>query len=80
MDAKLVDAIARVLNVDAASLTRESSSATVPGWDSLRQMMLLIELEDTFKVKLPFEAFATATSVGKIEDIMTQLPVHGHGG
>jgi len=39
---------------------------SVRGWDSLRHVQLLLELETTFNVEIPVDMFGTLTSVASI--------------
>jgi acyl carrier protein len=54
--------MASVLEVDAATLNEDSSMDNVPGWDSLKQMNLVLALEESFGVSIPDEDAANATS------------------
>lgn len=54
--------MASVLDVDAASLGEGASMDNVPGWDSLKQMNLVLALEESFGVSIPDEDAANATS------------------
>lgn len=54
--------MASVLEVDEASLNDDSSMDNVPGWDSLKQMNLVLALEESFNVSIPDEDAGNATS------------------
>jgi acyl carrier protein len=54
--------MASVLEVDAGTLDADASMDNVPGWDSLRQMNLILALEESFGVTIPDEDAANATS------------------
>ena len=54
--------MAAVLEVEAATLGDDASMDNVPGWDSLRQMNLVLALEESFGVSIPDEDAANATS------------------
>lgn len=54
--------MASVLEVDEASLNDDSSMDNVPGWDSLKQMNLVLALEESFGVSIPDDDAANATS------------------
>jgi acyl carrier protein len=54
--------LAAVMEVDIASIGDDASMDTVPTWDSLRQMNLVLALEDAFQVSIPDEDAANATS------------------
>jgi acyl carrier protein len=51
MEARLRKVIAAVLGVDAAAVTPEASPATLKSWDSLRQMQIMLALEEEFQVR-----------------------------
>jgi len=64
--------IAALFNVDEATLTEESSPATVPAWDSMAQLMLVLELEQEFGIEIPPE---TAEKLTTISDIVALVDV-----
>ena len=59
-------AVVSVLAVDAALLGDDASMDTIASWDSLRQMNLVLALEDSFGVAIPDEDAANATSYALI--------------
>jgi acyl carrier protein len=60
--AKIKDVMAAVLEVDASTIGDDASMDTIPTWDSLRQMNLVLALEEAFGVSFPDEDAANATS------------------
>lgn len=63
LDRELVrQVMAAVLEVDATSIGDDTSMDNVPNWDSLRQMNLVLALEETFGVSIPDDDAANATS------------------
>jgi len=58
----LAKVMASVLEVDLATIDENSSMDNVKSWDSLRQMNLVLALEDSFGVTIPDEDAANATS------------------
>jgi acyl carrier protein len=54
--------MASVLEVDVGEITDDSSMDTLANWDSLRQMNLVLALEESFGVSIPDEDAANATS------------------
>jgi acyl carrier protein len=48
----IIAIVADVFMVDAANLGPESSAMDVPGWDSVSQVALFMELEDRFRIEL----------------------------
>lgn len=55
--------IAEVLDLPAKTVTEDSSPETIPVWDSLANMTLMITLEETFGVTFLAEEIAMLTSV-----------------
>lgn len=63
VDRELVKSVlASVLEVDADQIDDESSMDTIATWDSLRQMNLVLALEEAFAVSIPDDDAANATS------------------
>lgn len=60
--AKIKDVMAAVLEVDASTIGDDASMDTIGTWDSLRQMNLVLALEEAFGVSFPDEDAANATS------------------
>jgi acyl carrier protein len=58
--------IATLFNVDEASLTPASSTEDIPGWDSMGQLMLILELEQQFEIQIPPERAEKLTSISAI--------------
>jgi acyl carrier protein len=58
--------IATLFNVDEASLTPASSTEDIAGWDSMGQLMLILELEQQFEIQIPPERAEKLTSVSAI--------------
>ena len=59
---KLRQAIGAVLDVDLAHIGTDTSTDTVPSWDSLKHMRLIIALEEAFDVTIPDDEVITMTS------------------
>ena len=60
--ARVKTVMASVLEVDAAAITDDASMDSLPAWDSLRQMNMVLALEEAFGVSFPDEDAANATS------------------
>jgi acyl carrier protein len=60
--AKLKDVMAAVLEVDPSSISEDDSMDSIESWNSLRQMSLVLALEEAFGVSIPDEDAANATS------------------
>jgi len=70
MEAKVFDIISTVMNVPLDQVNRESSTATIETWDSLKQMTLMLSLEEAFGVTFDDDLVTELTSV---ENILVQL-------
>lgn len=69
----LKQVMATLLNVDVTSIDAEASMDTIPTWDSLRHMNLVLALEDEFKVSIPDEDAANITSYKLIKLVLDDL-------
>jgi acyl carrier protein len=65
--------MATVLGVEAESIGPGSDMDTVPGWDSLRHMTLVLALEDEFGVHIPDEDAGSITSYPLIKLVVGDL-------
>jgi acyl carrier protein len=63
---------ADVLRVPAAEITAESSPASLPGWDSLQQLNLVLALEQEFAVSFEPEEIEQMTSIGQIAVVVSR--------
>jgi acyl carrier protein len=54
--------MASVLEIDEAVIDGDTSMDTIPSWDSLKQMNLVLALEESFGVTIPDEDAGNATS------------------
>ena len=67
-------AIADVFSVPAAQIPEDASPETLEGWDSLRHLEIMLELEMQFGVRIPTEEVPELISVDAIEEA---LRAHG---
>jgi acyl carrier protein len=70
--ARVKQIIALLFNIDAASLTAESSGEDIAAWDSMGQLMLILELEQQFDIRIPPERAAQLTSIAKIASYLEE--------
>jgi acyl carrier protein len=70
----LLALIAGTLGIDPSEVTEGSDMANTRKWDSLRQIMLMTELETHFGVELSDQQILETTSVAKIRAL---LSLHG---
>jgi len=65
--------MATVLRVPAAEIGPEASTDTLPSWDSLRHMNLILALEQEFGVSIPDEDAANLSSYALIKLVLNEL-------
>jgi acyl carrier protein len=70
---KLKTVMASVLQVGALTIDENTSSDTVEHWDSLKQMNLILALEEEFKVSIPDEDVPNLTSYKLIRVVLNEL-------
>jgi acyl carrier protein len=64
--------MASVWNVPAADIPEDADTTSLPSWDSLRHMELMLELEMSFGVRIPADELPELTSVGAIEEALRE--------
>jgi len=67
---KLKSIVARVLQVDAATINEGASPATIASWDSLTHMQLVFALEEEYGVTLTEHQIADMTVYPRIVAII----------
>ena len=72
LDKRLLDTLSRVFNLDPARITLETSQDNTPTWDSIAHLKLVFEIEDAFGVRLSSEEIPKATSVARLQEILSQ--------
>lgn len=51
MQDKIKEVIANILNIDTSLITDDASPETIEQWDSLKQMNIIIALEEEFNIE-----------------------------
>ena len=69
----LKQVMATLLSVNVADIDYESSMDTIPTWDSLRHMNLVLALEEEFKVSIPDDDAGNITSYKLIKLVLEEL-------
>jgi len=64
--------ISTLFNVDEGSLTSESSAKDISAWDSMGQLMLILELEQQFDIQIPPERAEKLISISQIVDFVEE--------
>ena len=65
--------MATVLQVPAETIGPETDMDTVPSWDSLRHLTLVLALEEEFGVHIPDEDAGSITSYPLIKIVLKDL-------
>ena len=58
--------VAGLFGVDSASLSMETSYQSIPEWDSLTHMRLIMELEVEYGIEIPIELMAELLTLGAL--------------
>ncbi len=74
-DDTLLALIALTLGIDGSLLTEESEMSNTPKWDSLRQIMLMTELETHYGIELTDQEMLETVSVSQIRTVLTRYGV-----
>jgi acyl carrier protein len=69
-DDTLLTLIAGTLGINPAEVTEDSDMSNTRKWDSLRQIMLMTELETHFGCELTDQEMLETTSVAKIRALL----------
>jgi acyl carrier protein len=62
-----------ILKVDPNTIDTGSSNDTIPTWDSLKHMNLVLALEEEFGVSIPDDEAANITSYALIKLVLEDL-------
>ena len=66
----LTQLIARVLNINEHIINDAASPETIPEWDSLNGILLVVELEKNFNVKFTMDEVVAVQKVADIKDAL----------
>jgi acyl carrier protein len=65
--------VAEVFALDAAEVSAESSAESIPAWDSLGHLNLILALEQRFDISFDPEEVPKLTSVAALAEAVSQL-------
>jgi acyl carrier protein len=68
----LLAVIAGTLGIPPNEITESSDMSNTKKWDSLRQVMLMTELETSYGIELTDQEMTEATSVAKIRAVLAE--------
>jgi acyl carrier protein len=69
---RIKQTMASVWNVPADEIPEDADATSLPGWDSMRHLELMLELEMTFGVRISAEEVPELTSIGAIEEALRE--------
>jgi len=72
---ELLTLIAGTLGVPPTDVTEQSDMSNTKKWDSLRQVMLMTELETAYGIEVTEQQMMEATSVAKIRAVLRDYGV-----
>lgn len=75
-ESRLKAVMANILSTDASAIDARSSVDTIPTWDSLSHMKLVLALEEEFGISLTGEESVEILSYELIKAVLTE---HGVG-
>lgn len=65
-----------VFDAEDLTITRQSTAADVPGWDSLMHVRLILEAEKAFGVRFTTSEVASFANVGELVDAIERKVGH----
>ena len=73
MENKIIELIARVLNVPVGDVTLETEIGELDEWDSLRNVQIIAQLEKEFEVKITPDMIMDLEDVSDIISLINDL-------
>lgn len=73
MEDKIIELIARVLNVPKGEVTLETEIGELDEWDSLRNVQIIAQLEKEFEVKITPDMIMDLEDVSDIVGLIREL-------
>lgn len=73
MENKIIELIARVLNVPVGEVTLETEIGELDEWDSLRNVQIIAQLEKEFEVKITPDMIMDLEDVSDIISLIKDL-------
>jgi acyl carrier protein len=70
---RLTQVFQEVFDDDELTIDRQTSSTSVEGWDSLKHVVLLLNVEKAFGIKFSSAQVAALKNVGELMDLIDRL-------
>jgi acyl carrier protein len=71
----LEEIFVRVLGIPAQHLADEASPMTIPAWNSLKHIELIVQIEAAYRVRFTRPEIASLRSVGEIRSLLSKKGV-----
>jgi len=75
MESRLKTTLAAVLNVDVGQIDDNASPETLADWDSVKQMDIVLAIEDEFDVRFDDDVIPSLGGYAKLRDALKSLGV-----
>lgn len=72
---KLFEIVGGVLNIDAGSLSDDSSGLNTQNWDSLRHIELMLAVETAFGVRFSMAEMTSMQNLGDMRKLLVEKGV-----
>lgn len=69
----VIEILAVVFEVKSSTLSNKDNRRTIPQWDSMADIHLILELEENFDVEIKPGEFSELKSIADIENYIQQL-------
>ena len=70
LEAKLVEILSAILQINQTDINEETSALTVEKWDSLAHMNIVISIEEEFEIKFTDEQIVDSLSYKTLLEIL----------
>jgi acyl carrier protein len=70
LDPRVAVAIADSFGVKSEEITSQSSAGTLPEWDSIGHLKLILHLEEVFQTRFSAGEIATLTTAARIQEAL----------
>ena len=78
MNERVFRVVAQVMGVPAESINQDSSPDNVKSWDSLKQLNLVLALEEEFEVQFSQQQILEMLSVALVVEVLKEALNSGH--
>lgn len=72
---RITHIVATIFHVPADTITPETSPQTVPAWDSVEHLNMILALEQEFRVTFEPEEIEQLTSVAAIDQVISKKQI-----